>query len=645
MDRPDLAHTPVPSGSPVESPRPRKATSAGSECGSPQPGQGGAADDDDIGLPSFMQLSPTANLFRLGKGVVKSPSQCGSDDQPQKDGLECTMDGAALRQVHNEMLLEKGITPPPAPPTAKRKGRSPHMDLIGPPDVFAIVATAMADAALSGAVSTRLLRKKIIEMWKELDRGQKAVTLQDIAAAAEDVLERMGTSRLNSKDLQSAFSAPGGMASFLCEKGHRPHMEDFSAVYVSDMHPEVLFAPPEGPQRDVDTSSPGDTYAAVFDGHAGVDAAEWAHGRLHCAIFGHPQYGVGSMETVLKEAFRETDERYARWAAEHEVDSGSCVLAAVHRTKQQELWTAWVGDCAGYLCRGRDDEFDTIPLCTLHNLSNEAEMKGVTDRGGNLLFGGGRLRVEGALMITRSMGDRPFRRSLSQEPEIMLTKLGPNDEFLLLASDGLFEAMSPEEVLEFVRQCKMAIDEWADQQRTVLAAWEKAGRPTRRKGPAFSPSARRNNPWDGDGVQVSRASVSASPKSEGRRWSSGPGGGGGDWGEDDDKVSIPEKLRDAYNCLKRVIEQQDTLREKLESFGDGVDEEALGEVIDLAFFTPGVESVSSYDCIVQGLMAEAFTQKTTGRDNTSIVLLFLQSNLLKEDELKAAEALRGSGDF
>lgn len=71
-----------------------------------------------------------------------------------------------------------------------------------------------------------------------------------------------------------------------------------------------------------------------------------------------------------------------------------------------------------------------------------------------LYFTGERWRLQGELAVSRSIGDLPYRKfGLVFEPEFTpWRRLTPEDAFLILASDGLFESLSPEHV------CRAAAD-------------------------------------------------------------------------------------------------------------------------------------------------------------------------------------------
>jgi hypothetical protein len=64
-------------------------------------------------------------------------------------------------------------------------------------------------------------------------------------------------------------------------------------------------------------------------------------------------------------------------------------------------------------------------------------------------------RVQGILAMSRSIGDIQCKEpvhAVSAEPEISDTLLAPDDAFILLASDGLFDAMSSQEAVDYIRK-------------------------------------------------------------------------------------------------------------------------------------------------------------------------------------------------
>ncbi|KAK4435561.1 putative protein phosphatase 2C 75 [Sesamum alatum] len=81
------------------------------------------------------------------------------------------------------------------------------------------------------------------------------------------------------------------------------------------------------------------------------------------------------------------------------------------------------------------------------------------DEKARILASGGRVlnmdcaRVEGILAMSRAIGDKYLKPYVISEPEVTFTRRDPEDEFLILASDGLWDVMSTEMTCRVTRQC------------------------------------------------------------------------------------------------------------------------------------------------------------------------------------------------
>jgi len=66
------------------------------------------------------------------------------------------------------------------------------------------------------------------------------------------------------------------------------------------------------------------------------------------------------------------------------------------------------------------------------------------------LFFFGTWRVEGVLAVTRAIGDRRLKKYVSAVPEIKRRKIQEGDQFLILATDGVWDVLSSQEACEVV---------------------------------------------------------------------------------------------------------------------------------------------------------------------------------------------------
>jgi protein phosphatase PTC1 len=104
-------------------------------------------------------------------------------------------------------------------------------------------------------------------------------------------------------------------------------------------------------------------------------------------------------------------------------------------TSRRMLYTANAGDARGVLCRGGKG----VRLTYDHKGSDKQEAKRITDAGGFVMSG----RVNGVLAVTRSLGDSSMKEFVVGSPYTTETELCDEDEFLILACDGVRFLLPP----------------------------------------------------------------------------------------------------------------------------------------------------------------------------------------------------------
>lgn len=93
------------------------------------------------------------------------------------------------------------------------------------------------------------------------------------------------------------------------------------------------------------------------------------------------------------------------------------------------LYVANAGDARGVLCRGGK----ALRLTYDHKGTDKQEAKRIMDSGGFVMSG----RVNGVLAVTRSLGDSSMKEFVVGAPYTTETELTDDDEFLILACDGV----------------------------------------------------------------------------------------------------------------------------------------------------------------------------------------------------------------
>lgn len=201
---------------------------------------------------------------------------------------------------------------------------------------------------------------------------------------------------------------------------------------------------------------------AVFDGHRGASAADTAAATLPDAL---RQVWAGSSgpEAALAAALAVCERRIlaegeAAWmdrvarmgtaAAGTRPWPGCTALAAVQIADMMAF--ANVGDCRAVLCRGGA----AVQVTRDHVAGDPAELMRLRDAGAALRRGpDGSWRVGAVqLQVSRSLGDGDVKREggVTADAEVSTIQLHANDEFVVLASDGLWDVVSNEDAIALV---------------------------------------------------------------------------------------------------------------------------------------------------------------------------------------------------
>jgi len=185
------------------------------------------------------------------------------------------------------------------------------------------------------------------------------------------------------------------------------------------------------------------TFIGVYDGHSGGQASLYTRSQLHmnmahCEAFPH------DMNRVIREGFLQTDALVNEIQQREQFACGSTALSVWIRD-HRELFVGNVGDCRGYLSRAGKP----VELALAHSPALEEEKDRIKAAGGSVVWFGA-WRVNGILAVSRSIGDHNLKSVVIADPDFRTFELDPADEFLVLASDGLWDVFSAEECLEAI---------------------------------------------------------------------------------------------------------------------------------------------------------------------------------------------------
>ncbi|KAK3301423.1 phosphatase 2C-domain-containing protein [Chaetomium fimeti] len=193
------------------------------------------------------------------------------------------------------------------------------------------------------------------------------------------------------------------------------------------------------------------SFFGVYDGHGGSNVALFAGDNIHRIVAKQDTFKTGNYEQALKDGFLATDRAILN-DPKYEDEVSGCT-ACVGLITDDKIYIANAGDSRSVLgVKGR-----AKPLSFDHKPQNEGEKARITAAGGFVDFG----RVNGNLALSRAIGDFEFKKSAELAPEqqivtaypdVVVHEIGDDDEFLVVACDGIWDCQSSQAVIEFVRR-------------------------------------------------------------------------------------------------------------------------------------------------------------------------------------------------
>jgi protein phosphatase 1L len=192
----------------------------------------------------------------------------------------------------------------------------------------------------------------------------------------------------------------------------------------------------------------------VFDGHGGKKVSQFLRNNL-------PNFFLVKLN---KDIYRknETFTKYTNKVYEHIQNNlkekhpraveycGSTACIGIHTIDKKNkniLWIVNVGDSRGVLCNKNGE---ALQLSIDHKPNLPEEKKRIESLGGKITFDGSDWRVK-SLSLSRAFGDLDCCPYVTHLPNIYKYKLDSRDKFVIIACDGLWDALTNKMAVEFIR--------------------------------------------------------------------------------------------------------------------------------------------------------------------------------------------------
>ncbi|PAN17840.2 hypothetical protein PAHAL_3G159400 [Panicum hallii] len=213
-----------------------------------------------------------------------------------------------------------------------------------------------------------------------------------------------------------------GYSSF---RGKRASMEDFYDIKSSKIDDKQI------------------SLFGIFDGHGGSRAAEYLKEHLFDNLMKHPEF-MKDTKLAISETYRKTDSEFLDAERNSHRDDGSTASTAV--LVGDHLYVANVGDSRAVISKAGK----AIALSEDHKPNRSDERKRIESAGGIVMWAG-TWRVGGVLAMSRAFGNRLLKQFVIAEPEIQEQEINDELEFLIIASDGLWDVVPNEDAVSLVK--------------------------------------------------------------------------------------------------------------------------------------------------------------------------------------------------
>lgn len=201
------------------------------------------------------------------------------------------------------------------------------------------------------------------------------------------------------------------------------------------------------------------SFFAIFDGHGGPSCADYLAENMHRVLARQLSQDL-SIQDSINSTFSLLEQNFISKSIQKNFDnSGSCAISLI--TDKEYLYLANVGDSRGLI--GLSKGKKVVQITDDHKPCMESE-KNRIEKAGGVIIPGNRTNVSrvlpGRLSVSRTFGDISAKlKQLGGNPNVIIStpdifkiKFNKNFDYLLLASDGVFDVLTNEQVNQAVTQ-------------------------------------------------------------------------------------------------------------------------------------------------------------------------------------------------
>ncbi|KAM0874215.1 hypothetical protein ACQ4PT_037536 [Festuca glaucescens] len=241
-------------------------------------------------------------------------------------------------------------------------------------------------------------------------------------------------------------------------QGWRASMED--AILTMRQHSLVFLM-----AMEVSTTCQDQCFSCLYS--LGRVVAKFCAKYLHSQVLRSEAYSSGDLGTAVHRAFfsqqhicykiiaKESQQTAYEFNGPHsDFDGPICgSTACVALVRNKQLVVANAGDSRCVISRGGQ----AYNLSRDHKPELVAERERIQKAGGFIRMG----RINGSLNLSRAIGDMEFKQNkflppekqiVTSNPDINVVELCDDDDFLVVACDGIWDCMSSQQLVDFIHE-------------------------------------------------------------------------------------------------------------------------------------------------------------------------------------------------
>jgi serine/threonine protein phosphatase PrpC len=198
-------------------------------------------------------------------------------------------------------------------------------------------------------------------------------------------------------------------------------------------------------------------FLGIFDGHGGSHISDTLAKILPSYFYKHNVFEDNTPkphQTYTNYIISTFDQVQNELNAKNNKSSlqGStvCLSLIYYFRDRKYLTVAWSGDSRAIAC---NNNYIAESLTLDHKPDSPLEMKRIIQLGGSVSFEPNDVpRINGVLAVSRSLGDFDQKKLVEHKPDV-IHYVCNNYKFIIVASDGLYDSMNNQQIVDFVLTC------------------------------------------------------------------------------------------------------------------------------------------------------------------------------------------------